>query len=520
MPRFFNTTGPCDPRYHYMLPPERRLPDLHRFVERGQYFVLHAARQVGKTTAMRAFAAELRAEGYVAVHASLETSQGATDVAVAEPRWMTRIYEDAAVVLPVELQPARPSRAPGGVAGAELGPWLRAWCEGVAPRRVVLLLDEADTVTGDAVVNLLRQLRAGFNVRPDHFPSSIALIGMRDLRDYLTSARDAAQANPGSPFNVKAMSITMRNFDAAEVVELVAQHTAETGQVFLPEASARIYELTRGQPYMVNKLALTCMDDLCPDRSTAVTAAHVDQAKQLLIVERATHLDALAERLKEPRVARIVQAVLLGDDARAIDVQGDDFAYVVDLGLVVKGPSGAEPANPIYREVLGREVSYREQVSMSAPAWRWQTPEGRLDYPALIDAFCVYWRENADMITRHTPLYPEAVAHIAFMAFLQRVVNGGGVIQREFAAGRGAVDLVTHYAGERFVTEIKRVRPNDASARIRAQGIAQLARYLDTLGLAEGWLLIVDQRAHRSWRQRLWRDEVVVDGRRLHLVGC
>ena len=55
MARFFNTTGPCDPDWHYMLPPEDRLPNLMPYVRDQLYFVVHAARQTGKTTAMMAF---------------------------------------------------------------------------------------------------------------------------------------------------------------------------------------------------------------------------------------------------------------------------------------------------------------------------------------------------------------------------------------------------------------------------------------------------------------------------------
>lgn len=500
-----------------MLPPGQRLPDLMRLIERDQYFVLHAARQVGKTTAMRAFAAELRQTGYVAVHATLETSQLATEVAEAEPRWLWSIAEDAAAVLPPGELPPSPATVDGVAIGRRLGAWLSAWSAALVPRKLVLLLDEADTVTGPAMINLLRQLRGGFNQRPERFPSSVALIGLRDLRDYLTEAKGGVEVNPGSPFNIKAASISMRNFTEGEVAELVGQHTADTGQVFLPEASSRIYWWTSGQPFLVNALALICMDDLCPDRSVAVTAANIDAAKDQLVLSRTTHLDALGERLKQARVAPIVEAVLLGDES--IDYAGDDFRYVTDLGLLIRGPNGAEAANRMYREVLVREVAYNQQANTPAPHWRWQRADGGLDYPALVHEFRQYWRENADVIVEDLPQYPEAVAHIAFMAFLQRVINGGGHVEREFAAGRGAIDLVTHYAGERFVTEIKRVRSRDTLATVREKGIAQLGRYLDTLGVSEGWLLIVDQRPGRSWEERLWAEEVLAGGRRLHLVG-
>ncbi len=240
MPRYFSTTGPCDPAEHYFVPVATRMPDLWPFIERKQYFVVHAPRQTGKTTAMRALAVQLRADGHVAIHATLETSQGAEAVEEAEPRWLWSIHEDAAV-LPLAQRPPSPTSVDEVAVGRRLGAWLSSWCAAVAPRHVVLLLDEADTVSGPALVNLFRQLRAGFNQRPERFPASVGLIGMRDLRDYLTESKDGVPVNPGSPFNIKAASITMRNFTAEEVVELVSQHTADTGQVFTPGASARIF---------------------------------------------------------------------------------------------------------------------------------------------------------------------------------------------------------------------------------------------------------------------------------------
>jgi hypothetical protein len=113
MERFFNTAGPCEPIRHYMLPAQRRLPELGALVHRDQYFVVHAARQTGKTTAMRSFAASLRAQGVVALHATIETSQGAT-LAEAEPRWIAAITQGARADLPVGEQPPEPTAMRSG----------------------------------------------------------------------------------------------------------------------------------------------------------------------------------------------------------------------------------------------------------------------------------------------------------------------------------------------------------------------------------------------------------------------
>lgn len=519
MARFFNTTGPCDPNDHYMLPPERRMPDLLPLIEQKLYFVVHAPRQTGKTTAMRALAERLRGLGQLALWATLETSQGEGEVSVAEPRWMDSIAYSARLELPPELRPPPRSAVEDQTEGERLRAWLSLWSEKVAPRPLVLLLDEADVVRGPALISLLRQLRAGFQERgPGRFPVSVALIGMRDLRDYLTQAKDGVQVNPGSPFNIKLESVTLRNFTAEEVAELYVQHTAETGQPFQPEAIERAFYWSQGQPFLVNALARIAVTKLVTDRARSVTAADIDSAKEELILSRTTHLDSLAERLKEPRVARVVEAVLTGD--LQVPYGHDDFQYVLDLGLLRRAPNGAEPANPIYREVLVRQVTYNVQENLRRPWWRWQTPEGRLDFPALIESFRAWWRENADVLAQSLPLYPEAVPHLAFMAFLQRVVNGGGQVHREYAAGRGAVDLLVCYGPDRFVVELKRVRPRDSLKTVRDEAIRQTSAYLDRLGMEEGWILLFDQRPGRTWRQRLWAKTVEEGGHRLLVRGA
>lgn len=517
MPRHFNTTGPCDPADHYMLAPERRLPDLLPFVEQKLYFVIHAARQTGKTTAMRAFATRLRGLGYAAVHATLEECQGMEALDDAEPIWLAAIEDAAAAQLPAAHHP--PGRAVylDREPGTRLRQWLGAWSHQQAPRRVVLLLDEADIVSGPALISLLRQLRAGFLDRPERFPASVALIGMQELRDYLAHAKDGSPVNPGSPFNIKAESLTLRNFTEEEVGELYTQHTDDTGQAFEPAAVARAFYWTQGQPFLVNALARRAVTDLVTDRRVPITAACIDEAKEALIRSRTTHLYSLTERLREPRVARIVQAVLTGD--LQIPYDHEDWQYVVDLGLLREGRDGAEAANPLYREVLARQLTYNLQKNLPEPRYRWLTPEGRLDFLALVTTFLLWWRENGDVLPDDVPLYPEAVPHLSFMAYLQKVVNGGGQVHREYAANRRALDLLVVYGPDRFVVEVKRVRDRDTLETVRQAAIVQTLAYLDELGEHEGWILIFDQRKKRTWKQRLWTETVERDGHLLHLFG-
>lgn len=493
MPRWFNIAGPCTDN-HYMLPVLRRLPTIRRLIDRSSYFVLHAPRQVGKTTALLSLARELNAEGrYLAVLLSMEVGAAFADIGAAELAILDAWRRAARSRLGAADQPpVWPDASPGTRIGAALEHWART-----AGRPLVVFLDEIDSLQGPTLISVLRQLRDGHSQRPGGFPWSLVLIGLRDVRDYRAapagSAADLAGQHLGtaSPFNIKDRSLTLRNFNADEVRELYEQHTAETGQRFEAAAVARAYELTEGQPWLVNALAKEVVEELVADGVRAITAADIDAAKEVLIRRQDTHLDSLAERLRETRVRRIIEPILSGDAMPA--VPEDDLQYVVDLGLVRPSSAGGlVVANPIYREVIPRSLASAAIASLPQIQPTWLRADGSLDADRLLAAFLEFWRQHGEPLLGAAP-YHEIAPHLVMMAFLHRVVNGGGSIQREYAIGTGRMDLLVRYGADALAIELKVWR--DGEADPCEQGLVQLDRYLAGLGLDRGWLVIFDRRA-------------------------
>ncbi|MEM9554214.1 MAG: AAA-like domain-containing protein [Acidobacteriota bacterium] len=491
--RVFNTAGPCDPEWHYMLPPERRLQRVETLIDRAQYFVVHAPRQVGKTTSFRALADRLTAEGqYVALLASCEAAQAAGDDAERGVTVLVREIETAAMTLPSELRPPKLSDLGDIEPLLLLRVYLARWAER-CPRPIVLCFDEIDSLLGTTLISVLRQLRTGYPDRPRRFPHSVALIGLRDVRDYRLEANaDGPKLGTSSPFNIKVESLRLRDFTAEEVVELYRQHEAETGQRFTASALDRAFELTQGQPWLVNALARQLVEDERPDRREPIDLDAVESSKEKLILRRDTHLDSLAERLRERRVRRVIEPLVAGDFLGA-DVTPDDLDYVIDLGLVWRQNGDLSVANPIYREVIPRSLAVVLESSIPVSRLQYVDLDGRLRVETLLDEFGAFWRENAESFLKRTP-YSEAAAQLIFMAFLHKVVNGGGFIDREYAVGAGRIDLCLRWPhGEgvdRFAFELKVRR----KAPVRERGIDQLVNYLERLGLDRGILVVFDVR--------------------------
>ncbi|MDR2746672.1 MAG: PD-(D/E)XK nuclease domain-containing protein [Treponema sp.] len=521
--RFFNTTGPCRPEMHYMLPPAERLrgAQLRRYIRDELYWVLHAPRQTGKTTFLQSWMREINAaaEGTaVACYVSVEDCQGITD----QDKAMRIIYEDICYFaqvfgLPI---PRHEDKTPEGL----LRTTLAVWAELAAPKSLIVLFDEVDVLQGEALISFLRQLRGGFAGRGvGKFPVSIALVGMKDLKDYITSAKGGVPVNPGSPFNIKEDSATLSNFQKEDIARLFAQRTGETGQRITEEALDYVYEQSRGQPWIVNSLFMrAAMRVLDEGSAETVTVEHIREGREQMILARETHLDALAYRLEDPAIRSIMETLMTGEPNPRL-AESEAFRLCLDLGLVAIEEGTPVVANPIYREVLARQMTYSAQLAIPRPEWRWEREDGTLDMDALLREFQSFWRTNSEAWEGMLN-YPEAFPHLLLQAFLQRVTNGEGRIEREYAAGRGRMDLAVEYRGAWDIIEIKLLRSAKSLEGLVEEGKRQVLRYRESFspGLAGGkpaacYLLIFDRRPEKgTWEERLfWRR----DGD-LTVLGC
>ncbi|MDH6107344.1 ATP-binding protein, partial [Anabaenopsis tanganyikae CS-531] len=385
-----------------------------------------------------------------------------------------------------ELQPPKWPDAP---VGRRIGAALESWAKISSPPLVVFI-DEIDALANETLIAILRQICDGYPNRPQGFPQCVALIGMRDVRDYKVASGGSDRLNTSSPFNIKVRSLTLSNFTLEEVKSLYAQHTTATGQIFTPEAINHAYYLTQGQPWLVNALAKEVTEYLAEDVNIPITVDLINQAKDILIQRQDTHLDSLAERLREDRVKAIIQPMLAGDELG--NVPDDNLRYVLDLGLCKRDRGGGlEIANPIYREVFPTTLANVTIASLTFVQPLWLTPTGKLDVTALLNSFLDFWRQHGEALFKSTP-YPEIAPHLVLMAFLHRVVNGGGSLEREYAIGSGRMDICLRHGDVVLGMELKVWKQGKPTPL--QQGLIHLDKYLSGLNLDTGWLVIFDRR--------------------------
>ena len=513
--RFFNVAGPVRTDDHYAIPPLDRVDvdELLGLIRAKQYFVLHAPRQTGKTSALIALRDLLNsgeAGSFRCVDVNVEVGQVARDDTARGMRAILGSLAENAQELgddyPEEVWPDILAKVGPDDALKRL---LARWCR-ADPTPLVLLVDEIDSLVGDTLLSVLRQLRAGYQRRPEGFPQSVVLCGVRDIRDYRIRSSTGEVIAGGSPFNVAAKSLRMGDFTEAETRALMAQHTEETGQRFSPAALDAVWTQTRGQPWLVNALcAGACFDNKAGrDRSRPIEVDDVHAAREELILSRRTHLDQLAHKLEEARVRRVVEPILSGGEARH---QVRDLEYVRDLGLIDAG----EPpriANPIYAEVVPRELGYILQSSLDVQAAWYVDGDGSLNMTRLLTAFRTFFGEHSEHWLGRFSDYPEAGPQLILQAYLHRVVNSGGRIEREYGLGRGRTDLLVLWPREpgqpsdlweRFVVECKVLRDSDrkSPAWTVERGVEQTLGYMAKCGAEEGHLVVIDRRAGAEERR-------------------
>ncbi|MDR1871827.1 MAG: AAA-like domain-containing protein [Deltaproteobacteria bacterium] len=548
----FNTFGPCVAEEHYMLPTLARQPKIDSLIEGKRYFILHAPRQSGKTTFLEALTDKINSEGkYYALTCSLMGLRSKFDenLAISTIIDILNFFMKESKVTAIEEKAYLYNSLPGiDDCSSKISIFLNTLCEDL-DKELILFLDEADCLSGPGLLSFLTQIRNFYQIRHqpgNKFPRSLGLVGLRDIRDYQVTKGEEVKGPPPSPFNIKSRSLTLSNFTFEDIGILYRQHTEAVGQVFADSAIDRVWYWSEGQPWLVNALAKETIEEILQnDLSTKITGLLINQAAENLIKLRDVHIDSFLEKLKEPRVARVINGVIAGASLKGSEYI-DDRKYCLDLGLVALDKKKClRPANAIYQEIISRTLTDTVQELLDENIERITWNDGQIVFiSAVLRKFQDFWRENAftfpfrinetqiqsflveidnlpnkalikEILELVSKKYDEAAYVIILMAFLQRVVNGGALVHRQFAEGRGAVDLRITFKDRKYLIECK-IKGNLSEE----DSIDQLAGYLDTAGEKEGWLVIFDRDRDKSWDDKITWDTTSHKGHTIYIVRC
>ena len=502
--RTFTTEGPCDPARHYHLPAAPRFAEGLGLVDEGAYFLVRAPRRTGKTTTLRALAAALTASGrYAALLSSAEIGEPlGDDLARAEGALLASIRLSAEHDLPTAL---RPPPFPDSAEGTRIWTALSSWAR-VCPRPLVLFFDGADALHGAALRTVLRQLEAGFPHRPAAFPWSIALAGARDFRlDPFSAGDEPLRPGLTGPFTIASFPEALPRFTEPEIRAFYAQHTLETGQPFDDGAIAAACAATAGHPFLVQALGRELVARV--PHPASIEASHVQSAKRHLVDRRTTPIDALAARLADPRVRRVVEPLLAGT-ALVAKAGEDDIRLARDLGLLAEDDP-ARVEGDIHRALVPRLLAQGTARAIADDPARFYKTDGALDVEALLHAFVVFYTTHARHLVAEAA-YEGVAPELIFLGYLYRMVEPRGWVDVRWGGSHGRIDVTLRVPlsggdeqHEAFIL-ISR-RKGETGAKARAVGF--LEDVLDAEGLTRGTVVVFDRRGKRAAGERVKLEE-------------
>ncbi|OQY00858.1 MAG: hypothetical protein B6I26_06185 [Desulfobacteraceae bacterium 4572_130] len=526
--KYFNTEGPINNKKHYYLDPLKRLDlfEIETLIDREKYFVLHAPRQTGKTTSMLALMKYLNKQNkYKCLYFNVESAQALREnIELGIKTIIERLARFEQIYLKENFFEKELLKINSGY-GAALANLLSKWAE-QSKKPIVLIFDEIDSLVGDTLISVLRQLRSGYADRPEYFPQSVILCGVRDIRDYrIHSSIEKQIITGGSCFNIKAESLRLGDFSKIDVFNLINEHEKETAQKFTQNAKEKVYYYSNGQPWLVNAICYEVCFKMKPAkyRNITITCEMIDDAKENLILRKDTHLDQLTDKLREERVRSVIEPLLVSSSKLQV-INEDDLQYVVDIGLIKRKPN-VSISNPIYQEIIPRALIAATQDMMLQNTFWYQNKDGSLNMDKLLTAFQDFFAEQSQSWLERFD-YKEAGPQLLMQAFLQRIINSGGRVEREYGLGTMRTDLlVIWFYGnkknkekQKIIIELKLLYKSFKATL--EQGLKQTFEYMDKCLTNEGHLIIFDKDPQKTWKEKIFKLKKEYNGKKIMVWGA
>ena len=486
MKKEFNTTGSCNPAQHYMVDVSKKLANIEDFIHRGKYFTINRARQFGKTTTLKALFRNL-SEQYVVIFISFEIGDAIFDSVESFCEGLGFKISEAAGVSPEQADFWLNEYKCASFEG--LSAKITAFCKSQS-KPVLLLIDEVDKSTDNQLfLNFLGMLRNKYLDRDmkgmNSTFHSVILAGVYDVKNLKLKLRPDEERKYNSPWNIATDFDVDMTFHPDEIITMLNEYEAEHNTGMDRELiSNEIYKYTSGYPFLVSKICE--LIDRRFDRDWSERGIQM-AVKEIVKGNSGTLIDDISKNLENNEELRSFMY--------SISVNGQTYTYtminplikIADMFSYIKDVDGKTAIhNLIFEECFQQyfTIDYEQKNAGKINVTKSEyVLNGKLNMPYVIERFQSLIRNEYRKMDNE---FLERQGRLLFLCFLKPIVNGTGFyyVEPETRDG-GRMDLVVSFAGEEFVIELKIWR----GEKYEIEGKVQLAEYLKTRGLDEGYLV-------------------------------
>lgn len=498
MRRYFNVTGACNAKYHYMVDLNARLEKIKGFVDRGNYFTINRARQYGKTTTLSALADYLKDE-YIVLYLDFQMlsyedfENERAFVKAFMSAVMEEIESEARITEGIRTEL---NKFTEGSLLSELFPVLSEWCA-KSEYPIVLMVDEADSASNyEVFVSFLAQLRAYFNARATRGKAtfqSVILAGVYDIRNLKekihTNAGSKVEKGTMSPWNIATDFDMDMNFSVEEIAGmLVSYETDHSTGMNITEMAELLFEYTAGYPFLVTKLC-KIMDEQI-DKEEAWTSKGFLEAVKILLTDKNTLFESMVAKLYEySELKEMVYSLLFQGKEIPYNVLNHVVEIASMFGFVRNDKGTVAIANRIFETVFynlfltSAEMQKTDIYKAAIKDKNQFIRDGHLNMERLLEKFVEHFDE---LYGDRSETFKEEDGRRYFLLYLRPIINGTGNYYIESRTrNMERTDVIVDYHGEQFVVELKIWHGNAYNER----GEKQLCDYLEHYHLKKGYML-------------------------------
>lgn len=491
MRKEFNITGSCNPEWHYMVDTRKRFEAVETLIERGKYFTINRARQYGKTTTLFMIWRRL-SERYLVLPLSFE---GLGDSAFVSEEAFVSTF---AKMLANHLSSVTEEDALAGIWEKfsaktldDLAFTITEFCR-QSTKPVVMTIDEVDKSSDNQLfLNFLGMLRNMYLKRDlkgmDYTFHSVILAGVYDVKNLKLKIRPDAEKKYNSPWNIAADFKVDMTFHPEEIAQMLTDYENDVHTGMDTKAvSEEIYKYTFGYPFLVSKLCKVIDEELGQDW----TVEGVQNATKETIFDKNTLFTSLTKNLENyPELKQFIYAISINGEVVTYDANNPvmDFATMFSI-IKCDENRKVRIHNIIFEEVLNNYfIAERTLADLGRQRFEPNyVHDGQLDMEMVLSRFADLMHEE---YRESTVPFLEREGRLLFLTFLKPIINGTGFYYVEpQTRNNSRMDLVVTYGRKEFVIELIIWR----GEKYEERGCDQLAGYLATRGLEEGYLVTFD----------------------------
>ena len=502
MAKKFNITGLCFADEHYMADVSSKLEKTLKMVEHGDYFTISRPRQYGKTTTLYTLTETLENTGeYLVFNISFE---GIGDVVFQNEEQFAPTFLEL-------LQKRLKNKEP------QINTWLLKTIPTVnnfsslsnaitelankSKKKVVVLIDEVDKSSNNQLfVNFLAMLRNLYlDRRSNPTFHSVVLAGVHDVKSLKLKIRTDEEQKYNSPWNIATDFKVDMNLQASEIKPMLDDYVSEKGVKMDTQAIAdRLFYYTSGYPFLVSKLCKMMDEEVLPTKETKEwTEQDLEKSVRDLVLETNTNFENVIKNLENnPDLYELTYQMLIEGAYRTYNIH-DPLVSLGFLHGIFKNGRGLRIHNIIYEELIYQYMISKTESKMMLRNLDnrklYILPNNVLNMELVLRKFQAFMREQYSKKDRD---FLEHNGRLVFLAFMKPILNGHGYDFKEAQISEERrLDVTITFYQHKYVAELKIWYGKAA----HAEGLNQLADYLDRLALTEGYLIIFDHAEVKSW---------------------